>query len=167
MSNSISLSIAYDSSGYPRAALHSLAATESFYFLQTSRYNSCQDTAACYFLTSAYTMTKSTGNNFSLLWLATIALINAPVLALIALFMVSQPYQVHGLLILALSCVLFGIGEILNHPSQTSYSFSENGKSPLKRFQHHSRNACALGNLFVIFSLLCFFIGLAKLLFNS
>ena len=69
-----------------------------------------------------------------------------------------------GLLYISMALVVFGVGEIINHPKQrviTGESKSDSTHNTLYR----RRNVCSLGNLCDIGALLLFFIGLATLLF--
>lgn len=66
-----------------------------------------------------------------------------------------------GLLKIAGGLLLFGVGELLNHPAQ--FRLEQNRKSGARSYRifHRNRNPCTLGNLAVILALLLFFIGLA------
>lgn len=54
--------------------------------------------------------------------------------------------------------VLLCVGEWINHPRQTSLSLKE-AKKGLRKFQHHHRNPCTLGNLLDIFGFFSICIG--------
>lgn len=69
-----------------------------------------------------------------------------------------------GLLYISMALVVFGIGEIINHPKQRVITGEDRGDSS-QVILRRRRNVCSLGNLCDIGALLLFFIGLATLLF--
>lgn len=95
-----------------------------------------------------------------LLTAAIISVCIAPVCATLAVMVPVAPTTRKSMILVAIGMLMFGIGEILNHPLQTGLRYSENEHSHLRRFFHRHRNPCTLGNLLVILSLLVFFSGL-------
>ncbi len=75
-----------------------------------------------------------------------------------------QDHYFKGFSLISLSLIGFGIGEILNHPKESVSH--EVGVSLEKAHSFiRKRNACGLGNLLAIMSILLFFIGLSSLIF--
>lgn len=68
-----------------------------------------------------------------------------------------------GLVFISFALILFGTGELLNHPRERLIEPGQSDKSP--KF-HRRRNVCSLGNLSDICALLLFFMGLAALLYQ-
>lgn len=70
-----------------------------------------------------------------------------------------------GLFCLSASLLLFGIGEVLNHPAHSGNRYKKDGEPrKFNRFSQRTRIPCGLGNLLFIISLLLFFIGMAKII---
>lgn len=69
-----------------------------------------------------------------------------------------------GLLYISMALVVFGIGEIINHPKQRLITGKDKSGLP-HRTLCRRRSVCSLGNLCDIGALLLLFIGLATLLF--
>ncbi len=95
-----------------------------------------------------------------LLKIAIIAVGLAPCLSMTA-FLLPGEHDFHRAFIqIGLSFLLFGCGEILNHPLQTGRNFTEKEESQLRCFKHRYRHPCILGNLLDIIGLLIFFTAL-------
>jgi hypothetical protein len=97
-----------------------------------------------------------------LLKIAILTLVMAPCMPIAGLLLPADSDFRTPFMYLGFGLLLFGSGEILNHPVQTGCNFTENEKSQLRRFKHRQRNPTGLGNLFDISGLLLFFTGLTE-----
>ena len=98
------------------------------------------------------------------LLIAAVACLSGGVLLLAATIFIQPAFAVlKGLGMISIGILLFGGGEILNHPKEQVTEKRSGGGTDI--VTHRRRNACALGNLCIIFSLLLFFIGVSSLLY--
>ncbi len=95
-----------------------------------------------------------------LLVAAYIALLFSILVALSIVIFRPEPESITGLLKISGSLLLFGVGELINHPAQ--FRLEPNIKTGARSYRilHRERNPCTIGNLAIIVSLLLFFIGL-------
>lgn len=77
-----------------------------------------------------------------------------------------DPNIFKGLLYISCALVVFGIGEIINHPKQRFIAPATKKDDSTPRM-YRKRNVCSLGNLCDIGALLLFFIGLAALFYHD
>ncbi|MGB3210279.1 MAG: hypothetical protein WBB19_06195 [Desulforhopalus sp.] len=102
---------------------------------------------------------------FPFLYLAAYFFFGIGVAGFICILILQPPSEIlKGFLYIFLGLILFGTGEIINHPKTPIITPSQQYASATRHF-HYKRNACSLGNLFDIGALLLFFIGLSALLF--
>lgn len=69
-----------------------------------------------------------------------------------------------GLLYLSSAFIIFGLGEVLNHPKERLNTQTLENSTHTTYFQRR-RNVCSLGNLCDICALLLFFMGISTMLF--
>lgn len=69
-----------------------------------------------------------------------------------------------GSLLLSLSLLFFGTGELFNHPKQKLIT-KKTVQLTKNREYHRTRNSCGLGNLLDICALLFFFMSMASFFF--
>jgi hypothetical protein len=70
-----------------------------------------------------------------------------------------------GFLYISSAFILFGLGEVLNHPKERLNTHTpEENPTQTTEFQRR-RNVCSLGNLCDICALLLFFIGISAMFF--
>lgn len=107
-------------------------------------------------------------HSFSYLLLgAAVALICSPLPAILATTTSVANDTKTGLFALSMSLLLFGIGEVLNHPAHSGNRYTRDGDiGRFVRLHQRMRIPCALGNLMFIISLLLMFIGLGKIIFS-
>ncbi len=69
-----------------------------------------------------------------------------------------------GMLLLSSAFIVFGTGEVINHPAGRFF-IPRTKESPGYYIYQRRRNSCSLGNLLDIGGLLLFFLALSALLF--
>ncbi len=69
-----------------------------------------------------------------------------------------------GLLYISSAFLIFGLGEVLNHPKERLTTPTQENTTHTREFQRR-RNVCSLGNLFDICALLLFFMGISAMFF--
>ncbi len=90
-------------------------------------------------------------------------LVGTGISGLLCLLLLRPPSNIfNGLLYILLGLVLFGTGEIINHPKTLMPARHPDGHRLKSR---RMRNSCSLGNLCDIGALLLFFAGFSPLLF--
>lgn len=95
---------------------------------------------------------------------AYVALFSGSLLLLgLALFTLAN-HIFKGSLLLSLSLLFFGAGELFNHPKQKLIT-KRTVQLAKNRAYHRTRNTCGLGNLLDICALLFFFMSMASFLF--
>jgi hypothetical protein len=100
-------------------------------------------------------------NRLPSLFIAACILLGIGVVGFGGIFILELPPHIsEGFRYIFVGFILFGIGEILNHPKTTTPTASSGIQQVCRR-----RNVCSLGNLFGIGALLLFFVGLSALLF--
>jgi hypothetical protein len=103
------------------------------------------------------------GTRFPPLYITAWVLIGIGISGLLWLLILRPPAHLFsGVRYILMSLVLFGVGEIVNHP-KTSMPATYPDDHPQK--SNRQRNSCSLGNLCDIGAVLLFFAGLSTLLF--
>lgn len=69
-----------------------------------------------------------------------------------------------GLLYISTAFIIFGLGEVLNHPKERLNTHTQENSTHATEFQR-KRNVCSLGNLCDICALLLFFMGISNMFF--
>jgi len=85
--------------------------------------------------------------------------------ALASLLLLSEASLRKGFLLLSISLLCLGAGELLNHPKQRSLQTGESGAGP-GYSNYRTRNPCGLGNLLIILAVLLLFGGASVLLYG-
>lgn len=68
----------------------------------------------------------------------------------------------NGYRLMALGVLLLGIGEVINHPLQTSRTLEEAEATEAQTTRHRRRNPSSIGNLLLIIAILLLCIGFSK-----
>jgi hypothetical protein len=106
-------------------------------------------------------MTNNQQPRAYLFYLAWAGLLLGLVGVVLTLLFGSRPFLEQPLAYLAMALTVGGGGEILNHPKHRPL-FGESLEMKTAARPIRERNACALGNLLEIASIILFFIGLGK-----
>lgn len=99
------------------------------------------------------------------LFITACAFICAGIVCLLGILAWKPPAHIFkGLLYISSAFMIFGIGEILNHPKERLSAPKQENTAYTKAFQR-KRNVCSLGNLCDICALLLFFMGISAMFF--
>ena len=107
---------------------------------------------------------SSSAKQLPLLFVAACIFFIAGVICLgLTLTLQLDPATFRGYLLLSLALLIFGIGEIINHPNQRIFATPEE-KLPTTPQVRRKRNVCSLGNLCDICAILLLFAGIGSLM---